>query len=247
LWVVLIGVAVLAAAGAGLFSSNRITRAAEVSPQVLGTRETIVRALGQLGAEDQVTRDLGRSALLSLRRLDLPTLRDVLRQRMPLAPTESESLHEIVAHVYLSEESYPSDETVGFVGVIFDPDQKGADDDTGGVEIRRRLPGFCGYRYLEDGDVILGVGKTPAQVRELRSYEDMTEQIKQYPAGQRVLFRLLRRGKVMNVSAVLSARPTLVGLEMPVIDFQAQRGAQAEGYWEQTFEPLLEATAQVGP
>jgi hypothetical protein len=210
-------------------------------------RQSITRWVSQLADARQDVRDVARQKLLALRRKDLATLRGVVQQRLPLSPAELEPLRDIVLHVYLSEESYVADHSTGFVGVVFDDDQREIELETGAVEIRRRIPGFCGYRYLEDGDLVLAIGMNSNGMVEVRAHQDMISVVKQYSAGQTVLFRLLRRGRILTVPLVLDAKPSqIVGGEI-LIAFQAERAAQAEAYWDSSFEPLVQPTAQLTP
>ena len=157
-------------------------------------QKAISRAVSDLADDHPDVRELARQKLLALRRRDLAALRAVVQQRLPLTPAEADPLREIVTHVYLSDESYKSDATKGFVGVIFDAEHNEIEPETGGVEILHRMPGFCASRFLQDGDVVLGIGSNPAAMIEVRNYKNMTDEIQRHSAGQTVLFRLLRRG-----------------------------------------------------
>jgi hypothetical protein len=210
-------------------------------------RQSISRLVSDLADARQDVRDAARQKLLALRRKDLTILRAVLQQRLPLSPAELEPLRDIIMHVYLSEESFVPDSSTGFVGVIFDNDQHDTGLEGGGVEVRHRIPGFCGYRFLEDGDIILAIGMNPRALIEVRSCDEMISVIKQYSAGHTVLFRLVRRGRILTVPLVLDAKPAVLNGVEALAAFQAERSAQAEGYWDASFEPLFEPTAQITP
>jgi hypothetical protein len=210
-------------------------------------RQSIARWVTQLADARQDVRDVARQKLLALRRKDLATLRAVVQQRLPLSPAELEPLRDIVMHVYLSEESYMADHSTGFVGVVFDEDQREVELESGAVEIRRRIPGFCGWRYLEDGDLVLAIGMNPGNLVEVRAHQEMISEVKRYAAGQTVLFRLLRRGRILTVPLILDAKPSQISGGEILIAFQAERAAQAEAYWDSSFEPLIQTTAQLTP
>jgi hypothetical protein len=217
---------------------------ADTNPEL---RQAISRLVSDLADSRQDVRDAARQKLLALRRKDLTILRAVVQQRLPLSPAELEPLRDIVMHVYLSEESYVPDSSAGFVGVIFDPDQHESEFEGGGVEIRHRMPGFCGYRFLEDGDIVLAIGMNPRSLVEVHSHEEIISEVKRYSAGHTILFRLVRRGRILTVPLVLDAKPAVLNGVEALAAFQAERSAQAEGYWDTSFEPLFEPTAQITP
>ena len=211
-------------------------------------RQSISRFVSDLADARQDVRDTARQKLLALRRKDLTILRAVVQQRLPLSPAELEPLRDIVMHVYLSEESYVPDNSAGFVGVVFDPDQHESEFEGGGVEIRRRIPGFCGYRFLENGDIVLAIGMNARSLVEVRSHEEIISEVKRYAAGQTVLFRVMRRGRLLTVPLVLDSKPAQLGGNPEIlIAFQAERAAQADAYWDSVFEPLIEPRAQISP
>jgi hypothetical protein len=211
-------------------------QARPVDPKLL---RHVRAAFAGLNGDSAAAREQARQILMQLRRADLDALRVVVRERLPLAPEEAEGLRDIVTHVFLSSDSYDMDASKGFLGVMSDEEQiQGfGEPQCGGVEIRRRLPGFCAYRCFEDGDVVLSVGNPPA-VAELHSFTEMTLAVKSFSAGETVMFTLLRRGRVVRVPVVLDALPKDLQPAM-VPDFLANRNAEAVDYWEKNFEPLV--------
>ena len=67
----------------------------------------------------------------------------------------------------------------------------------------------------------------------------MTAAVQSYPAGQRVLFKVLRRGRLIRVPVVLDARPLGLTAASMVVDFSATRNEEAEAYWEENFQALV--------
>src|SRR5258706_2159962 len=194
-----------------------------------------------LSDDDPAVREEATRKLLTMTRQDLPALRQVIKERRPLMPAEAEPLRDIVTHVYLSEDPYDRDEATGFVGVLFDEEQEYDKLPTGGGEVRRRLPGFCAARFLEDGDVILSIGDPPAMI--LRTSENMMQEIKRRSAGKRLTFLVLRRGRLMQIPVVLDAKPSdLLPGTVPI--FILERQATADRNWETEFEALVEEDAK---
>jgi hypothetical protein len=192
----------------------------------------------ELSDDNPSVRELARRKLLMLTRADLPGLREVVKERSPLMPAESEVLRDIVTQIYLAEDPYEGDNAHGFVGVMFDLEQDFEDLPTDGVEVRHRMPGFCASRWLEDGDVILSVGNSDL----IRSHEKMTDAVKSNSAGQSITFEILRCGRLIRVPVVLDARPIelMPGDSATIASFIAKRQESANTYWEENFQPLLE-------
>ncbi len=194
----------------------------------------------QLSDDSADVRDGARQKLLGISRKDLSILRDIVKQRVPLMPCESEVLRSVVTHVYLAGAGTPVDDpSTGFVGVWFDIDQNNPDPAMGGVEIRHRIPGSCASRYLEDGDVVLNIGNATPMYRVLTDAE-VISLVKTYNAGEMLRFEVLRRGRVLKIPLVLGARPQVLPSGEFIPPFVSQQLADASGYWEETFQPLLD-------
>jgi hypothetical protein len=185
-----------------------------------------------------VVRERAQRKLMTLRRADLEALRAVVQERLPLTPAEAEGLRDIVTHVFLSASPYEMDPSRGFLGVVRDPEQLDGFEEleTGGIEVRHRIPGFCAYRYFEDGDVILSVGNAPGF--EIHSFADMTHAVTSFSAGTTVPFAILRRGRIVRLAVVLDAVPKDLQPAM-VPDFLANRNKDAQDYWDAQFQPLV--------
>ena len=220
------------------FAADQPSTSGSSRPKPDRIRQSIERSFDQLSDDHPDVRDGARRRLMLLSLKDLSVLREIVKARIPLLPSEAESLHDIVTQSYLSNDSYPTEAAHGFLGVLFSLDQDAFEPECGGVEIRYRVPGFCAYRCFEDGDIVMAIGD-PQEELELHSSGQMTMAVQSHPAGQRVTFKVLRRGRLIHVSIVLDARPLGVNAANMVVDFSARRNAEAEGYWEENFEPLL--------
>src|SRR5688500_9245070 len=119
----------------------------------------------ELGDPDADVRAAAFSKLLGLSRDDLAGLRTVVEAARPVSPAQGAALHDVVIHVYLGGEPFDADRESGFLGVrSLQPDLDAlhlggepALGQDGGVPVGERLPGFCGFRGLRGGDVILGI------------------------------------------------------------------------------------------
>jgi hypothetical protein len=219
----------------------------------------IARWLVQLSDRVPGVRESARDHLRSIDREDLESLREAMVRNFTVAKEHEELLQEIVDQVFLASEPYDSVGQHGFLGVRFDVDQLAAFDDPTilpyfGVEIHTLLPGLAGSKYLEVGDVVMAV-KVGEQTYELPNAHDMMTTIGSLSAGEKVTFRLLRRGKMLDVPAVLGARPAGLMEEPGVIEqFNADRESRAQDYWDEHFAPIFDgrisppaARASVGP
>ena len=175
----------------------------------------------------------------------MESLREAVARNLSVAKEHEELLEDIVEQVFLASEPYQSIEQHGFLGVMFDPDEVlPAEDPTAlpyfGVEIYAVLPGLAASKCLEVGDVVMAV-KVGATTYELASPQDMKKTVSSLPAGQRVTFRILRKGKMLSVEAVLCARPAgLIDAPGVIEQFTSDRQSRADDYWEQHFAPILD-------
>lgn len=110
-------------------------------------------------------------------------------------------------------------------------------NDRPAVVILDRLPGFCAYRALQDGDAVLGIVEQPG-VR-MADPEDLSSAIRQQKPGTQIRLQVFRRGRLITVPIVLDPRPAKIGLA-GVEELRRQREARAADYWRSTFGPVLE-------
>src|SRR5688572_13329794 len=123
---------------------------------------SIRQHLARLASDNFGVRESARIALMGLERSALPMLREAVKQSLPLEPSQAVVLREIVAQVYLTGDKYEIAEGgQGFLGVSMPNPMRV--EDRGllalgrGVAVVSRVPGFCAYRMLQNGDVLLSM------------------------------------------------------------------------------------------
>ncbi len=222
---------------------------------------------------DSTVRERARAKLLGMSRHDLETLQTVVAAAAPLNSSQSTHLREIVTHAFLATETYVANNRTGFLGVkdlvavrvelreskaedsdegaekvpdIVDP-LAGAGEETAsgdtGVIISERMPGFCGYRYLDTGDVILAIKENQFARNDLvvrtRTVRDLQSAVRSHEPGDTVTLQVLRRGKTIDVMFVLDAFPQAAMEGLAIDDFRRDRENAAQNYWDEHFAPLL--------
>lgn len=224
--------------------------AVERSPKPPATRpaseaNSLKRLLRQLASDDAAVRDAARVALMGLKRTDIPALRTAVAESLPLEPSQIAALREIVMHVALVGAEYEAMET-GFLGVRV-PNWQQPDDQVllnvgRGVVVLSRIPGFCAFRTLQDGDVILSVTIDGTTV-PLNASEELTTTVGKVPAGKTVSFELVRQGQIRRADITLDPRPVAADRErspQSLLDaLLGERFDQAKRTWERDFLPLL--------
>ena len=209
-----------------------------------------------LGASDAAVRDRATTAMLDLTRDELPALRRVVERSRPVFPSQVGALRDIVAHVYLSAEIYDCEPRIGFLGLILptldsvDVPRPGDENvaklqegvimfgrTSTGVPVDYRIPGFCAYRALRDGDVVLGIVHPIA--RPLRDWTQLTYSIKAFPAGEQLTLEVLRQGTILKVPLTLDAKPLVANDQVWSTVVLPAREAAAEAYWVEHFAPLM--------
>jgi hypothetical protein len=204
-----------------------------------------------LANKDASVREQARVGLMGISRPDLETLRKLVEANRPLAPSQAMALREIVMQVYESTEPYEAvADKPGFLGVPLPPITSaigldGTDDDSqAGVLVTDRIPGFCAYRFLQNGDVIVGITEAPK--KPIRKSDDLTEIITLCKGGDTIHLEILRGGQRMTVAIKLNARPAwAVRGNINQIPLQQdelrERQRKADEYWDQNFAPLLQS------
>ena len=216
-----------------------------------------------LAASDAAVRERAYSALLGLTRDDLPALHRIVERNRPVAPSQRGALREIVTHVYLSGEPYPGEVRSGFLGLLMpmldsvevrrpeQPDEFTINDNAGeaglrpapstGVPIEYRIPGFCAFRALREGDVILSIVRP--MPKRLHEWNDLSPTIRRFRAGDTITFEVLRQGKVLEVPVTLDALPLVATENAWMSEILPARDAAAEEYWNTHFAGLVEDRA----
>src|SRR5687768_8761158 len=186
-WVVVLGVMVGAAP----------VRGAEV-----GTTEQMRRWVVGLMDADPGVREKSRVALMGLSREELGALAAVVNDFRPLETPLVETLKDVVEHVYLTGSAYEKEQK-GFLGITMPVRMEVGTRLE--VVVESRMPGFVGYRMLQDGDAILDIEEHPlGQPAERNVFCDVVRTIR---PGRVVHFKVLRRGRVVRVPIQLDARP----------------------------------------
>jgi hypothetical protein len=176
---------------------------------------------------------------MGLDRADLPMLREAILLTRPLEPSQAAVLRDIVTHVYLTGDTYET-EGGGFLGIRlphpFKPEEQSLLSLERGVAVVTRFPGFCAFRMLQDGDVIVAV-TDPARV-ELNNPDQLIEAVKSVGPGQTITFEVVRQGQIVKVPITLDRRPS--NLQNSVEDFVGDRAKAAGELWQRKFAPLLD-------
>jgi hypothetical protein len=205
----------------------------------------IKQLLAQLAADNYLTRENARVALMGLKRSELPVLRDAVRQSLPLLPSQVTVLREIVTQVYLAGDLYVADEDGrGFLGIHLPfwghPEERSLLNLERGVAVVSRVPGFCAYRMLQDGDVLLSMPDGQGGTIEFSSGEQLRDAVRSAKAGDTIRFEVLRQGQILSIPITLDRQP--FNLTATIEEFNARRADQANDLWERDFAPLLVET-----
>ena len=186
-------------------------------------------------------REHAKIQLMGISRQQLGELARLVEQKRPLAPSQALVLHEIVVQVYLAGEPFDADPTgAAFLGVRYAQTAfliNGQEPEQLGTVVQERVPGFCAYRYLQDGDVIVGFEELPD--RPIRQGDDLRSVISIMRAGDTVHVQIVRGGQKMTVPIKLDGRP-IVPPQQSIDDALHIRLQAAEDYWIKTFAALVE-------
>lgn len=202
--------------------------------------QLITQSLRGLSAPDPAARARSRDALLGLSRDDLPLLRDAVQQQRQLDPSQASALKDIVIHVFLAGDEYRAT-AEGFLGITMSrPDHNGGFE----VVIDRRMPGFCAFRALQDGDAVLDIEERP--LPQPVNQEVFKTMLRQFKAGQTVHLKVLRHGQLVRVPVKLDPRPADSD-DLYLQDMLVRRAQESEAYWRKNFAPLLGESSQTQP
>ncbi len=206
----------------------------------------IRRWYSELTSPDSTIRDSAQTDLMGLSRAELSELRWLIQHDGPPAPAQVAALHDIVMQIYLASQAYPADPFAGFLGLSW-PQNFDQVKSRLGVPVVSRLPGCPAFRWLRDGDLILGVQLEPripmAQepVHPTPSQQTLQEIIEQAGADRQITLDVLRQGQRIRVSMQLRPRPLPSQLQtlQSVEGFLNQWQQDGEAYWQSQFVPLL--------
>jgi S1-C subfamily serine protease len=110
-----------------------------------------------------------------------------------------------------------------------------------GVAVVSRVPGFCAYRMLQNGDVLLSMTVGEVTV-EFNRTDDLMDSVRAVQAGQTITFEVLRQGEILRVPITLDPRPAHLdnlGATDWLREFNNRRADEVETYWSRDFAPLL--------
>ncbi len=198
--------------------------------------------LDELADHDAAVREAARLRLMGMSREDLETFREVIAQAQPLLPSQAVTLREIVLQAYAAAEPYEQDRTQGFLGVELRtaplPSERPEGTQPSGVLIVNRLLGFCGYRMLQEGDIVLGV--VDQSNARTGAVHELSTLIRNIPAGTTINLEVYRRGQIIIVPVTLDARPVDLAKFQNLDALRAIRFRRAYDYWREHFAPLVE-------
>ena len=210
--------------------------AAGAAPATQST-DDLSRWVNDLGNHDAIVRETARDHLIALRREDLPALIDAVRASPGMLPGQVSNLHDIVLQVYLAGEEYEKKEA-GFLGVTLAPEDEVvmvADRPMRGVRIISRWPGFTGYRYLQDGDLVLKVEEFPDAVEGRMEFP---VRVRSRRPGETLTFQILRQGQLLRIKIPIDARPGGDD-EQTMMNMMRERLQKAEQYWADNLLPAV--------
>lgn len=200
-----------------------------------------------LANSDASMRDGAMVNLMGMRRDDLPMLRKIVEENLPLVPSQAAVLRRIVIQVYLAGDTYESNAQLGFLGIRMAPTSVSLRDfnpdaslsrPISGVVVESRMPGFCAGRMLHDGDVIIGIAEQP-QV-SLQTTTDFAIAIQNVAPGETVHFQVLRQGQIHRVPITLDPRPAAA--DQGLVEMQElleRRHRESEAYWAHEFAKVM--------
>jgi hypothetical protein len=202
---------------------------------------TVRKWVIQLASDNYQTRNAARVALMGLKRYELGTLRQAVKASLPLAPDQIIAIREVFTQVYLAGDVYiPNDADGGFLGIRLPirPEEETLYAIERGVVIVARVPGFCAFRMLQDGDVILAI-HSDAGDRALNDPDELSRAVSSFKAGTTITLEVLRQGQILHVPVTLDRRPLKTRpSELP--EFVNDRADRADEAWGRDFAPLLE-------
>src|ERR1051325_9008114 len=155
----------------------------------------------ELDAPDPGIREKSRLKLYSLSRDELPALKTALEFFRPLTASQLALAKDVASHVYLSGAAYDHTDD-GFLGIRMPQTLPESGDE---VVIETRLPGFCAYGLLQNGDAILDIEERPLH-QPAQRMEFMTA-IKSLRPGTPIHLKVRRGGQEMRVEVRLDGYP----------------------------------------
>lgn len=197
-----------------------------------------------LADPDPVVRENARQQLMGMKAANLPLLKHLVAASHPLQPAQTAALYEIVLQVYLAGEAYPANPEQAFLGVgmgmpMLSP---GDSDGLAGVVVQSRFPGFPGYQFLRDGDLIVGV-ELDGAIQRINTSAELSTLIASRRGGDTLVLQVQRGGRALNIPVKLAPMPqaatTAPGAAARFENFQRDRLQRAQAYWQQSFASAI--------
>jgi S1-C subfamily serine protease len=111
-----------------------------------------------------------------------------------------------------------------------------------GVVVVSRVPGFCAYRMLQDGDVLLSMANGAGSTIEFASNDQLVDAVRSAKAGDTVQFEVLRQGQILTIPITLDRKPMSLQVQLQIEEFNGRRADQVNDLWDRDFAPLLVET-----
>jgi hypothetical protein len=206
-------------------------------------RETVNRWLTELGNREAAVRSAARRELMGLQPSELPLLRELALAAKPLELEQVQALRDIVIYVKAREQILdPKPTSRAFLGLRWPPlllannfdDEELVDV---GVPVLQRVAGFVVWRYLEEGDILLAMGR-PDALELLRRRVDILNAVRGLQPGEMIEMRVLRGASIINVRFPIDSFPRVLDPEA-VNTFAAKAEAAGRAYWDEQFAQLL--------
>jgi hypothetical protein len=207
-------------------------------------RTTLSQWLANLNDRDAAVRATARRDLMGINADELPLLQEVAVAAKPLKLAQGQALREIVIYVRARKDLLAARlaNSRPFMGIRYPADT--GDFSTGergepsrGIPVQARIPGFVGYRYLEDGDILLAMGP-PDAVEPLRSGIDLLNAVRSVEAGSLVELQVQRGAAVVTVRFVIDASPAYKQPDEITAIITSAENAGVE-YWDTHFAALF--------
>lgn len=208
-------------------------------------RGALERLMAQLADRNAEVRDTARRELMGMAPSELPMLRELAVAAKPLGLSQQQGLHEVVLYVRARGHILQARQTTSpFLGIRYpnplDNDLAPAapEQSPPGIPVISRVVGFAGYRYLEEGDILLAMGP-PDHPDPLRRRVDLENVMRVLRAGDEVELHVQRGAAVVKLRFPLDAHPRVVEKETEINNLSLTAEATAMAYWEEQFAPLM--------
>lgn len=163
--------------------------------------------LKQLDDPAASTRTEALASLQGLTKLEMQQLiaEGLLRK---LTPSQVLAMGEVYQYVQVRSTLDFTKSHNGFMGVSLDNADPFSADGAGGALISGRIIGFVAYRYLCDGDIVVGIGDHETK-QAVRNGDDLRNFVLTHRPGDILTFVVVRGGQSLTVSFPIDSRPVM--------------------------------------